>query len=138
LFANHAVFPLCMQAIKEVADFMFTANVALQNIDHKNLKAAFKALGVTLPSRKTLSGRILTERYEEVSLWGHCSRSVTAAAATAAAVLPLLLLVLLPLLLPLLLLLLLLPLLLLQRMLLLLKLTLPLLLPPLVLLQILD
>jgi hypothetical protein len=55
--------------VSEVAEFMFTASVALQNIDHRNLKAAFKVLGVDLPSRRTLSGRMLDERYKEVSTW---------------------------------------------------------------------
>jgi hypothetical protein len=51
---------------------MFTANVALQNIDHKNLRGAFKALGVTLPSRKKLSGPLLDKRYAEVTCCCRC------------------------------------------------------------------
>jgi hypothetical protein len=57
----------CAQAKRELCEFFFTATVALQHIDNRHLRASFGILGVDLPSRKTLSGRILNERYTEVS-----------------------------------------------------------------------
>jgi hypothetical protein len=58
-----------VQAVQHLCNFMFTSNVALQAIEHQELKASYACLGVTLPCRKTLSGPRLEEKYQQVD--GH-------------------------------------------------------------------
>jgi hypothetical protein len=70
-----------LQAVEHLTQFFFTANLALQLIEHESLKASFQCLGVELPCHKKLSGPILNERYIEVIAL-HC-RGVGSSAAEA-------------------------------------------------------
>ena len=55
-------------ALKYLSLFFFKNDVSLMNIEDEDLVAAFSCLGVTLPSRKALSGPVLQQRYKEQRL----------------------------------------------------------------------
>jgi hypothetical protein len=57
----------CSQAVTHLTNFFFRRNVALQNIEDEDLKAAFRVLGVDIPGRKKLSGSLLDQKYTEVT-----------------------------------------------------------------------
>jgi hypothetical protein len=53
-------------AVKHLAKFFFTNNVALCQIEDPNLKAAFQCLGATLPGRTALGTTMIAKEYSEV------------------------------------------------------------------------
>ena len=55
------------KARESLAKFFFKGGVAFNLIEHEDLVASFAALGVTLPNRKALAGKLLDSEYERVS-----------------------------------------------------------------------
>jgi hypothetical protein len=54
------------QVKASLARFFYKSSTALQLVEHPDLVAAFAAVGVTLPSRKTLAGPMLDAEYARV------------------------------------------------------------------------
>lgn len=55
------------EARESLARFFFKGGVAFNLVEHEDLVAAFAALGVTLPNRKALAGKMLDVEYNRVS-----------------------------------------------------------------------
>jgi hypothetical protein len=67
--------PLLLQAqkaIDELSLFFFNPTVGMRLIEDSHLEAAFGAVGVTLPSRTTLSGTLLDKQYTVYNHLQHC------------------------------------------------------------------